>query len=108
MKRKFVWLGVLLLAAMAPGCSVLEDVVEVQSSTSWRGSFNGRTVTGSGDQSVSMGSSSEYKCARVTKTTSEGRLSVSVRHQDITGPSTGETTIAPYGSASVCTGLAWR
>lgn len=101
-------LVLLLLALAAPACSLLEDVVEVQSDTAWRGTFNGRTVEGTGSQSVSMGSSTEYKCATVRKLTAAGTLTVSVRYQDLTGPSTGETTTAPFGAASVCTGLAWR
>lgn len=79
------------------GCSVFKIMADVSSSTRWSGSFNGRTVDGTGSMSIDMGIRGSVKCAVVQKQTREGFLTVSVDGGD------SQTTTAEFGVVTSCT-----
>lgn len=75
---------------------------EIQSDTSWTGSFGDSRVDGSGNATVSIGGPPPY-CAIVQKQTAEGVLRVRVVSDDPTGPSTDWfETMLPFGAVSAC------
>ena len=82
------------------GCGGPE--AEIQSDTSWTGSFGDRRVDASGNGTVVIGGPPPY-CAIVQKRTEEGVLRVRVVSDDPTGPSTdwAETTL-PFGVVTAC------
>lgn len=92
---KQITIFVLLLPLM--GCSVVKIKADVSSSTSWSGSFDGRTVDGTGSLTVDMGTRGRTKCAVVQKRTREGFLTVSVDGGD------SQTTTAEFGVVTSCT-----
>lgn len=85
----------LLVALALPGCDLFRDYATVKSDTTWSGSFNGRTVDGSNDQKIELGTGSGPKCAVVQKKTRAGFLTVRI-------DSTERTTTAEFGVVSVC------
>lgn len=95
MTNRFIC-ATLLMALALPGCSVFKVKADVSSSTSWSGSFNGRTVSGTGNMSVDMGARGSVKCAVVQKDTREGFLTVSIDGGE------SKTTTAEFGVVSVC------
>jgi hypothetical protein len=90
----------LLLVAilLCPGCSLFNTDAHVESDTSWSGSFDGRTVDGSGNKTVSLGSGTGPKCAVVQKKTRTGSLRVKIDGGD------DKKTTAEFGVVSVCGG----
>lgn len=88
-------LGFVIVSSL--GCSVFKIKADVSSSTSWSGSFNGRTVDGTGSMSIDMGIRGSVKCATVQKQTREGFLTVSVDGGDE------KTTTAEFGVVTSCT-----
>jgi hypothetical protein len=80
-------------------CSWLNNVnAEVTSDTSWSGNFDGRTVDGTGNQTVKMdrgSNSSGSVCAVVQKDTRSGFLTVKIGGEE-------KTTTAEFGVVSVC------
>jgi hypothetical protein len=81
-----------------------EWVAEVNSNTSWSGSFSGRTVDGTGNTKVNLGSD-ETVCCVVQKQTQTGYLKVSIKNEGgglfaMDGES--KETTAAYGIVSVC------
>lgn len=88
---------ILLAMTLSAGCSLFKITADVSSSTSWSGSFNGRTVEGTGDMSVDMGARGSAKCAVVQKQTRQGFLTVSIDGGE------SKTTTAEFGVVSVCT-----
>lgn len=89
-----------ILAALACGCGVLDVEAHVTSDTTWSGSFDGRTVDGSGNQTINLGtasgSSGPSKCAVVQKKTRTGFLTVKIDGGEE------KTTTAEFGVVSVC------
>lgn len=85
-----------LIVLVSAGCFLFQTEADVESDTSWSGSFDGRTVDGSGNQTVKMGGGGSTKCAVVQKQTRNGYLRVS-----ISGGEEKETTAA-FGVVSVC------
>lgn len=86
-----------VIVLSSSGCSVFKIKADVSSSTSWSGSFDGRTVDGTGSMSVDMGTRGRVKCAVVQKRTREGFLTVSVDGGD------SQTTTAEFGVVTSCT-----
>ena len=80
------------------GCSSFKSEAQVESDTSWSGSFNGRTVSGSGNQKVDLGGGTGPKCAVVQKQTRQGFLEGLHYRGD------SKTTTAEFGVAYVCCG----
>jgi len=78
---------------------------KVESNTSWSGSFSGRTVDGSGNQTVDIDDDGVVCCV-VQKETEGGRLKVTIVNEG-SNPfrSEGESkeTTAAYGLVTVCT-----
>lgn len=70
----------------------------VQSDTSWSGSFDGRTVEGRGNQTVRLGTGNVVRCVAVQKQTRAGYLTVDVDGQER------KTTTAEFGVVSACAG----
>ncbi len=95
-RAHMIAIAVMILA----GCGAPK--AEIQSDTSWSGSFGDRRVDGSGNATVGVGGPSPY-CAIVQKRTAEGILRVRIVSDDPTGPSTdwSETTL-PFGVTSSC------
>ncbi|HKK72236.1 MAG TPA: hypothetical protein VKA86_13540 [Candidatus Krumholzibacteria bacterium] len=98
--------GILLLIMTAitlTGCAG-EWEAEVESTTSWSGSFDGRTVDGRGDRMISVGRD-EVTCVVVQKDTRSGSLRVRLR-RDHTFMFDEETdwksTTAEFGVVTVC------
>jgi len=100
---KRIWFAAVVLTAIAvaPACSLFKTEARVESDTSWSGSFDGRTVSGTGNQTVDMGSGNGAKCAVVQKQTRNGYLTVSVDGGE------SKTTYAEFGVVSVCGGTAY-
>lgn len=83
------------LALLLSGCSAFgAPDAEVESNTTWSGSFTGRTVDGSGNQTVKLTGSSPF-CASVQKQTKAGFLTVSIGGHS-------NTTTAEFGVVTVC------
>lgn len=95
--RAIALLAILVLTAL-PACSLFNTDAHVESDTSWSGSFNGRTVDGSGNQLVKMGGGTGTKCASVQKQTRAGFLTVKI------GGGEEKTTTAAFGVVTVCGG----
>lgn len=83
---------------------------EVESNTSWSGSFGGASVDGSGNRTVDL-PDEDPQCVAVQKTTRNGSLSVRVVVENggflgVAGPSSGEwvTTTAEFGVVTACSG----
>ena len=75
---------------------------EIQSDTSWTGSFGDSRVDGSGNATVGIGGPPPY-CAIVQKRTTEGILRVRIVTDDPTGPSTDwSETMLPFGIVTAC------
>ncbi len=101
-KNKFVF--ILLCMVVLVSCSV-DYEAEVQSDTSWSGSFGNRSVDGSGNRTIDL-PDEHPQCCVVQKDTEAGFLRVRITAEGggIFGPDdTGwvETTAA-YGIVSVC------
>lgn len=98
MKRSPLLVASLVCLAISSGCSLFEHTAEVESNTTWSGSFGGsgqsRTVDGSGNQDVKMKGDAPF-CAVVQKQTRTGNLSVSINGHS-------ESTSAEFGVVSVC------
>lgn len=86
----------LMAVVLCAGCSLFKTEADVESNTSWSGSFDGRTVDGSGNQTVKMDGGSGPHCAVVQKKTRTGSLKVSISHGE------SKTTTAEFGLVSVC------
>lgn len=95
MTLKYLTLVIAILWSTT-ACSVFKVTADVSSSTSWSGSFNGRTVSGTGDMKVDMGIAGSAKCAVVQKETRNGFLTVSISGGE------SKTTTAEFGVVSVC------
>lgn len=95
-----ICLGVIIFS----GCAV-NYKAEVQSNTSWSGSFSNRTVDGSGNRTVDLPDDPPVCCV-VQKETESGYLRVRViaKGGGILGPSDGEwvETTAAYGVVTAC------
>jgi len=70
------------------------NTAEVSSNTEWSGSFDGRTVSGSGNQSIELGND-KIICVVVQKQTNSGYLQVELDGNK-------KRTTAAYGVVSVC------
>lgn len=94
---------IVLVGLLFGGCS--DDwKAKVESDTSWSGSFSGRTVDGSGNQTIDL-DDDEVVCCVVQKQTERGRLKVSIVNEGSSPfASDGESkeTTAAYGVVSVC------
>lgn len=97
MKKPALAVGLIVAAFVTGSCSVFRLEANVDSNTSWSGDFNGRTVDGTGSQTVSLGSGTGPKCAVVQKQTTTGYLTVEIGSDK-------KTTTAAYGVVSVCGG----
>lgn len=76
MITKSISIATIFLFLFLSGCS--DDwKAKVESDTSWNGSFGGRTVDGSGNQTVDI-DDAEVFCCIVQKKTERGRLKVSI------------------------------
>ncbi|GJQ22187.1 MAG: hypothetical protein HBSIN02_25420 [Bacteroidia bacterium] len=100
---RLFYLFIVAVAVVFVGCS--DDwKAKVESDTSWSGSFSGRTVDGTGNQTVDL-DDDEVVCCVVQKQTERGRLKVSIVNEG-SNPfaSDGESkeTTAAYGVVSVC------
>ena len=100
MKHTRTYIRAIAVMIMA-GCGGAAEA-EIQSDTSWSGSFGDRRIDGSGNSTVEIGGPPPY-CAIVQKQTADGVLRVRVVSDDPTGPSTDwiETTL-PFGAATAC------
>jgi len=97
MQRGIQAIACAALALSSMGCSVFKLTADVSSSTSWSGSFDGRTVSGTGDMKVDMGTRGQTtKCAAVQKETRQGFLTVSISGGE------SKTTTAEFGVVTVC------
>lgn len=88
----------LFASVLVAGCGVFRTEAVVTSDTSWSGSFDGRTVEGTGNRVVDLpggGASSSTKCAVVQKQTRQGFLTVRIGSDE-------KTTTAEFGVVSVC------
>lgn len=93
-----LWVVILFLW----GCG--ERVAEIESTTSWSGSFGGRTVDGRGTRSVDMGDS---ECLTVQKQTTDGDLRVRIVNEGglflfWDSSTSWKSTSAAYGLVSIC------
>ena len=88
------------VAGLSAGCGGSGDIeAHVKSDTSWSGNFSGRSVDGSGNQDINMGTANQVHCVVVQKNTVVGTLSVKVDQGD---PE--QTTTAAFGTVSACGG----
>ncbi len=88
---------VIVVAALSlAGCSAFNTDAHVISDTTWSGSFEGRTVDGTGNQTVSLGGGTRPKCASVQKRTERGTLTLKIDGGDE------KTTTAAFGVVSGC------
>jgi hypothetical protein len=95
MRAMRILLGCALIL-LVTGCgSIFDTNAEVESNTTWSGSFNGRTVDGSGNQTILLGKGSGAYCATVQKQTRSGFLTVTVSGHS-------NTTTADFGVVTVC------
>lgn len=103
--RRWRWMGILLIAAAATGCA--DRKVKVESSTSWYGTVEGRSVTGANNQEFDVDESGEV-CASLSKSTWNGTLTVKIVTYENWGLFTTSdddesgTTISPYGNVTIC------
>lgn len=84
------------LAVLLSGCSAYESTAHVASDTSWSGSFDGRTVDGTGNQTIKLGATDVVKCASVRKLTRVGTLTLDIDGSDK------KTTTAEFGVVTSC------
>lgn len=97
--QRAVTAGVLTLSLIGSGgCSLMKTDAHVFSDTAWSGSFDGRTVDGTGDQTIALGGGTGSKCASVQKQTREGYLRVKIDGGEEL------STAAAYGVVTVCGG----
>lgn len=105
MKAKFIY-ALLVLSGICVlcGCSI-DYKAEVESNTSWSGSFGGRTVDGTGNRTIDL-PDEHPQCCVVQKDTESGYLKVRVVADGggIFGPSDSDwvETTAAYGVATAC------
>ena len=97
--KYFIFLIVLMLLGCGPDWKA-----EIKSNTSWSGSFDGRTVDGTGNKTVNL-SNDEVVCCVVQKDTEEGYLEVRIIDDSgglFTADGEKAKTTADYGVVSVC------
>jgi hypothetical protein len=102
--RSIGWALCTFLVLSAVGCAT-DWKAKVESTTSWSGSFSGRTVSGSGNQTVDI-DDDEIECCTVQKGTDGGFLKVSIVNEGgnfLVGDGESKETSAPYGVVTVCT-----
>lgn len=103
--RRWRLAGALLIAAAVTGCA--DRKVKVESSTSWNGTVEGRSVSGSNNQEIDVDESGEV-CASITKLTWNGTLTVRVVTYSDWGlfstsdENESDSTVSPYGRVTVC------
>ena len=108
MNRVAVLIMGLFVLCLLAGCGY-DYTAEIESNTTWSGSFDGRTVEGSGNQTEPLGDEGP-QCCEVQKETEEGYLKVRVaakRTFEFFGlpldvSSDWVETTAEYGVVSVC------
>jgi hypothetical protein len=84
----------LIFAALASStCSLFKTYAEIESSTSWSCACGNRTVDGTGNQKVDLGSD---KCAVAQKQTRNGFLTLRVTNGE------SATTTADFGVVTSC------
>jgi len=107
MKRSaFVILtGLLLAVSLLSACDAYRDyTVEIESNTSWSGSFAGESMSGSGNRTIDIGDDG-YLCCVVQKNSVGGRLRMRIIWTEDNGAQSSwawrETTEA-YGHLRSC------
>jgi hypothetical protein len=102
MKRSILSIACFLFLFFV-GCST-DWKAKVESNTSWSGSFSGRTVDGSGSQTIDL-DDDEIVCCSVQKETEQGFLKVTVINDGsnfLIGDGESKETTAAYGVVTVC------
>ncbi|HET9325678.1 MAG TPA: hypothetical protein VFQ05_02785 [Candidatus Eisenbacteria bacterium] len=87
------FLVLLLAAATLAGCS---KKIRVESDTTWEGTVNGATVTGTGDQTYEL--NGDTNCYTLKKTTAVGYLRVKIKK----GTGSDQSTEAEFGEIRGC------
>ena len=85
MRRFIIGVAIVGAAIGGSGCSLFKTEAHVSSDTSWSGSFDGRTVSGTGSQTISLGGGTGAKCASVQKQTKNASQSVRLHRAVLVG-----------------------
>lgn len=97
---------IIILAALCLiGCSK-DYKVEISSNTDWTGQVSGRSVSGSGSQTIDM-DDTPPECAVIIKQTEGGNLQAQIVWSggfflNPNGEKEAVSTSAPFGSVTVC------